>query len=67
MKIECDVSYVDLENDDGYVIEGVSATCLRCDYSTESYGSTDASVRRCLVLMREECPNGENNYYVEEE
>ena len=66
MRVECEIDYIDLENDNGYEVEGVSATCSRCDHSTESYGTSDASIRRCLVLLREECPNGEENYYAEE-
>jgi len=42
----------------------ICATCTRCGHQTESYGNSDASVKRCLVLMREECPKGENNFYV---
>ena len=37
------------------------------DHSTESYGTGDKSVKRCLALMRDECPMGENNFYVEAE
>lgn len=63
MKVECDVDYVILENDDGIEIESVCLTCTRCDHETESFGTSDASIRRCLVLMREECPNNEENWY----
>jgi len=63
VRVPCDIDYVDLENDDGYEVEGVCATCPRCGHAIESYGTSDASVRRCLVLLREDCPNGERNYY----
>jgi uncharacterized Zn finger protein len=43
----------------------VSAECSECGHVTESYGTGDNSRRRCLVLMREECPVGSRNYYVE--
>lgn len=65
MRVECEVVEVDLENDDGHDVEGVKAVCSRCDHETESFGTGDGSRRRCLVLMREECPNGERNFYVE--
>ncbi len=65
MRVPCDIGYVDLENDDGYEVEGVCATCPRCGHETESYGTSDASVHRCLVLLREECPNDERNYYLD--
>jgi hypothetical protein len=44
-------------------IEGVCVTCSRCGHETESYGTSDSSVRRCMVLLREECPMGESNFY----
>lgn len=65
MKVDCTVDETELEGDYG-VVEGVTATCSRCDHVTESYGTTDSSIRRCLVLLREECPRGEQNFYVEE-
>jgi hypothetical protein len=65
MRVECEVEEVVLEGDVGDV-DGVQATCLRCGHVTESFGTGEASVRRCLALMREECPEGERNFYVEE-
>ena len=63
MRVACEISTVELEG--AYTeIEGVTATCSRCGHETESFGTSDASVRRCLALLREECPNGENNYYL---
>jgi hypothetical protein len=62
--VECQIDYVELENDDGLQIDGVRAICERCEHETESFGTTSASVRRCLVLMREECPREEHNYYL---
>jgi hypothetical protein len=65
VKIKCEVTEVTLQGDRGEV-DGVMATCSRCDHSTESFGTGDNSVKRCLVLLKEGCPQGENNYYVEE-
>jgi hypothetical protein len=64
MEVPCSVDYCQLENDDGREIDSVEVTCSRCDHTTQSYGDSAASVRRCLVLLREECPRGESNYYV---
>jgi len=44
-------------------IEGTTARCARCGNTTESYGTDDRSVRRCLVLLRETCPRRESNFY----
>lgn len=52
-----------MENDRGDEVPGVRATCEQCGYQTESYGTGIRSVRRCLVLMREQCPEFEENFY----
>lgn len=62
----CKVEYVELKNDDGRLVDGVELTCNRCGHVTESYGDGRESIRRCLALMKEECPRGESNWYVEE-
>ena len=64
MRVECEVVEVELD-DDGRDVEGVKAVCSRCFHETESFGTGDASRRRCLALMRDECPNAEHNFYVE--
>ena len=63
MRVECDVEQVELENEKGDPVDGVVATCGRCGHTTESFGTGIRSVRRCLLLMREECPNAEDNFY----
>ncbi len=64
-RVVCDVSHVDLPSSFGgnIKIPGVSARCTKCDHHEESYGRTDKSVRRCLVLMRENCELNEDNFY----
>ena len=63
MKVSCEVDEVELVNDEGWDQPGVSVTCSRCRHVTESFGTTDASVKRCLALLREECPRSEKNFY----
>lgn len=63
-QVECEVEYDLIEDDNGRKGEGVRLTCGDCDHETESFGQTDRSIRRCLALMRETCPEGEENYYV---
>lgn len=65
MRVRCEIEEVELDGDYGSV-DGVQATCGRCGHCTESFGTGDASVRRCLTLLREECPQGESNFYVAE-
>ena len=62
MRVVASIDYVDIDGEYRSV-EGVAATCSRCGACTESYGTSDASVRRCLVLLREGCPYGERNFY----
>lgn len=45
-------------------VESIEAECSRCGNVTTSFGTGEASERRCLVMLRESCPQGENNYYV---
>lgn len=66
-RVKCEIEETELENDQGRSIPGVTATCTRCDHQTESFGTSDASILRCLALMREECPEDEYNFYVEDE
>lgn len=69
MKVEVEVNTGEFEDEESlseYAKPGVEATCPRCGHSTRSWGTGDVSIRRCLVLLREECPKGEKNFYVEE-
>lgn len=70
MKVHCEIEEIELEGDytdhldNPVLIASVCARCSRCGHETESYGTSAASVRRCLVLMREECPEDEGNWYL---
>jgi hypothetical protein len=64
MRVDCEVSYVTLTNDNGIDVDGVEVVCSRCGHKTQSFGTGERSVKRCLALMREECPEGECNFYV---
>lgn len=67
MRVRCTIEETELEGDNGCPIDSVQAICSRCQYTTESFGTGDTSRRRCLVLLREECPQGESNFYVDED
>lgn len=60
-RVECAVEEI---TDQGQ--PAIQATCSPCEHVTTSFGTTDRSVKRCLVLMRAECPEGEENFYVDE-
>ena len=65
MRVNAVIQETTLTNDYGHDIDGVEATCCRCGHTTESFGNGENARRRCLALLREECPNCENNFYVE--
>lgn len=63
MKVECQIKRDTIHDEHGRLIEGVVATCDRCGHRTECSGTTERSIRRALVLMRQECLKGEKNFY----
>jgi CII-binding regulator of phage lambda lysogenization HflD len=73
MRVPCAVDEITLTGDyddadgDPVNVRGVCVTCSRCDQTAEVYGTSARSVRRGLVMLREECPRGENNFYVADE
>jgi hypothetical protein len=62
-RVLCDVEETSLQNSDGIQVDGVVVTCLKCGHCTESFGTSDASIKRCFALLREQCPNEEENFY----
>ena len=67
MKVEVAVKEVVLQNEDGYTVMGVEVTCSRCDHCVEVFGTSERSIRRGCVMLREECPQGEENFYTDED
>jgi hypothetical protein len=63
-RVTCEVVEAELENEDGYPVDGIEVTCSRCGHRVECYGTSDRSERRALVMMREECPEELGNFYV---
>jgi hypothetical protein len=50
----------------GRKVEGTVLTCWRCGKTVEVFGTSDASVKRGFVKLREACKE-KTNFYVEEE
>jgi hypothetical protein len=50
----------------GRMQPSVRVTCGRCDHSVTSFGTGPKSISRCLMLLKEQCPEGETNFYVTE-
>jgi hypothetical protein len=63
MRVPCESRRVTLTNDRFTQVSSVRVVCSECQHYTESYGTGENSIRRCLALLREECPNGEENFY----
>ena len=61
--VDCEVEYKPVRNEKNRYQPGVRVICSRCGHTEESYGESSRSVKRCLSLMSENCPPGENNYY----
>jgi hypothetical protein len=67
-KVKVEIEEVDdIEDEHGIERDGVRATCSRCDHVTESFGQKPKSRMRCILLMRDECPNNEENFYVDDD
>jgi len=64
MRVFADVDADTYVDGDYGTLPGTCATCLRCGHYTESYGTEEGSILRCLALLREECPKRESNFYV---
>jgi len=64
-RVAFSVDEEEVESDTG-VILGLVLTCSRCGHSVEVYGTEEASVRRGAVMLRDECPMGDRNFYVAE-
>jgi hypothetical protein len=66
-RVLCTVEHAPLPGPNGNTIDSTIVTCTRCEHVTESFGTSDASRRRCLAELRRECPSGEENFYVTED
>lgn len=64
MQVAAEIEEADIEDEADQIRPGICATCTRCGHETLSYGTSEASIKRCLALLREECPQGETNFYV---
>lgn len=63
-KVFAEVEEIELDNDYGTTTSGVCVTCSRCGHMTESFGTDTGSVKRCLAMLRDECPKDESNFYI---
>ena len=62
MRVHVDIDDTDVEGESGQV-EGLYLVGARCGHEVEVAGTTGASARRGAIMLREECPKGESNFY----
>jgi hypothetical protein len=65
-RVRCTILETKVKNDYGQMVAGTRAECMRCDKVTESAGTGDKSIKRCLAMLRADCPMSEENFYVED-
>jgi len=62
MRVNVEISHTDVEGDYSQV-DGLCLICQRCGHKVEVGGTGGASARRGAAMLRDECPNGESNFY----
>jgi hypothetical protein len=59
---------VEIEEDefdgDHTSVAGLRLTCTRCGHEVEVFGTDERSAKRGAVMLRDECPRGERNFYI---
>jgi hypothetical protein len=65
MRVTVATAKTTVKDETGRKVEGVVLMCSRCGKTVEVFGTSDASVKRGFVKLREACK--ERNFYVEEE
>ena len=63
MIVQCSIESETKENDEGIEVATTLAHCSKSGHETSSFGNSEKSIKRCLVLVREECPRREWNFY----
>jgi len=65
-RVEIRVEDEMVDNDRGGKGPGVRATCDKCGETVTCLGRSQRSVRRCIMLLKEECTDSDgNNFYVD--
>jgi rRNA maturation endonuclease Nob1 len=62
MKVGVEIYNTELEGDYRSV-DGLRLVCQRCGHEVEVFGTSDVSARCGAAILRDECPEGENNFY----
>jgi hypothetical protein len=65
--VQAEVDETMIENDNGIMVAGLIVTCSKCGHEVEVFGRHERSIKRGAVMLNEECPEGEDNWYVTDE
>jgi hypothetical protein len=67
MRVRIEIEETELEGEDGRPIDGLIVKCTRCNHQVEVYGTSTSSIKRGAVVLRDECPEDETNFYYDED
>jgi hypothetical protein len=62
-KVSVEIEEVSLDGDYSDDVPGLSLRCTRCDHEVEVFGTGEDSAKAGAVMLREECPRRERNFY----
>lgn len=63
MKVTVQIEEEELDGDYGGYVPGIRLTCSRCGHEVTVFGTESPSARRGAIMLRDECPNSESNFY----
>jgi len=63
MRVDVSVDEIEMEGDYSNTVDGVEVTCNRCGHCVEVFGTSSKSILRGCIMLRDECPQGEKNFY----
>ena len=63
-RIAAEVEETEIVTRDGGLVPGLLVTCEKCGYSVKVFGTDERSARRGAVMLHDECPEDEDNFYV---
>lgn len=67
MRVTCSFEECDVEDEHEKGVPGVCATCSRCGHEATALGTGEKSIKRALATLRGECPESEENFYVDDD
>jgi hypothetical protein len=63
MRVRVEIDEEQLEGDYGNWIDGLCLRCTRCGHEVSVFGTASESAKAGAIMLRDECPNGETNFY----